>query len=202
MPFQSVPDTAEVIATFEYEGRQSICTFYARFTGTYDLADLTDLATAVDAAIAAGIAPQMTEAQSYIGVTARGLEFENDQAVFVGTPTSGSAAVSALPPNASLAIQRLSGLTGRSARGRIFVPFLNQSAMQTDRNFVTSTFANNWVALLDDVNAAMVSEGWTPVIVSRFTGGVKRAFGATFPIINWAVRDLNVDSQRRRLKPD
>jgi len=203
MTFQSVPDTAEVLVTFDYEGRGSLFTLYGKYTGAYDLTALQDLADAVDGAVGAGIAALMTAAQDYTGTTVRGLEFENDQvAVSIAGVVSGSVSAAALPPNVTLAIRRVSGLTGRSARGRIYIPFLNQNFMQTDRNFVTQAAADAWVALLDDIDTAMIGAGWTPVIVSRYTNGAPRVFGATFNIAGWNYNDLNVDSQRRRLKPD
>lgn len=201
--FQSVPDTVEIILHFEYEGRGSIITLYGKYSGAYDQAALDDLADAVNDAVILDVQPLMTAAQSYTGVDVRGLNDENDFASGIVTGgLAGTVSAAALPPNVSLAIKRVSAFTGRSARGRIFVPFLNQNFMQTDRNFVTQAAADAWVDLLDALDTVLLGEGWTPVIVSRYSGGALRTFGITFPIISWQYGDLNVDSQRRRLKPD
>lgn len=204
MAFQQVPDTAEAVAQFSYEGRISVITFYALKSAGYDLGDLENLADAVDDVISTNVPPLLTPAQTYLGVNVRGLDQENDLATSIShsPAVAGTVQGAALPPNVTLAIKRLSGLTGRSARGRIFIPYLNQNFMQTDRNFVTQAAADDWVDLLNAVNNACTAISWTPVIVSRFAGGVQRAVALTFEIENWVVSDLNVDSQRRRLKPD
>lgn len=102
------------------------------------------------------------------------------------------------PNNATIALKRTSGLSGRSARGRIY--WMGLAEGHTDgTNFVTTSSANNMVSWLENLDLAVAAEGVTPVIVSRFTEGAPRVEGITFPITDWSYSDTRVDTQRGRL---
>jgi hypothetical protein len=104
-----------------------------------------------------------------------------------------------MPLNVTLAIKRISGLTGRSARGRIFWSVIPISGMQLDRNYVTQAWRDDAVAACNGLSVLGIGAGWLPVIVSRFSGGAKRPTGVTFPLTAYTTTDLRVDSQRNRL---
>lgn len=102
------------------------------------------------------------------------------------------------PNNATFALKRTSGFSGRSARGRIFWMGISENMTNGD-NFMQSTVADDMVDWLLNLDLAVAAEGVTPVIVSRFNGGAPRTTGVTFPIADWSYSDLRLDTMRGRL---
>jgi len=109
----------------------------------------------------------------------------------------GAHATDMQPGNVTLAFQRSSGLSGRSARGRIYWQGIPEGVVTT--NYVTSSFANAVVAALESTDAIAVALDWIPVIVSLYEDLAPRAAGVTFNILTWKWVDLTIDSMRRRL---
>jgi hypothetical protein len=141
-----------------------------------------------------------TDQVSYTGTLVRGLQdindfegFDNDKAGPGGDVSPGS------PGNVTIAIKRASGLTGRSARGRTFWIGLPVDQLDTNKNTVIQADADAIVAAVDEVRLDIIEQGWVPVIVSRFSLGVKRDEGETFEWLASSIVDREVDSQRRRL---
>jgi len=200
MAFQSVPETAEIVITYLHQAEQMVSTMHAQLVGGYSISTLQLLADAVDAAMPTTFLLQQSVEAQYINTTVRGLELENDQEAIANANTGpGLLAGIALPGNVTLSVKKGSGLTGRSARGRLFWIGLNRSQLQTNENFVLTASTLAIVAVVEGMRVAIAATTWTPVIVSRFTGGLKRATGKTFPwTVTSAVNDT-VDSQRGRL---
>lgn len=200
MAFQSVPDTAEVVVRYTYGGQNIVNTFYARYFGEYDLDALQELADVTDAWVTSELKPLLASNLTYVGVDVRGLEFENDNTATANAGAGlGTNAGAVVAPQYSFAIKRLSGLTGRSARGRIYIPPPPASALQADKNFVLAAYADPWVTALEQLTADWATILWTAVIVSRISDGAVRTFGIVFPIIGWEYDNLRGDTQRRRL---
>lgn len=104
----------------------------------------------------------------------------------------------AMPGNVAWAVKFNTGSSGRSYRGRAYVPCTRANV---DDNVVLLSFATNWVAGFAALITALASDApdWTWVVLSRVTGGVPRPDGVGTPITTIGWSDLNVDSQRRRL---
>lgn len=200
MAYQRVPETAEITVNFTVNAIPQQNTFYARKSGGYSTADLAALAGAVDAAVGTYWLDDMTTAALYVKTVVRGLDLEFDQIVEdVGSTGPGTQPTSEQPANVSFAIKKLSGLTGRSARGRIYVIGMYESAFGADTNYVTSAYAAQWAGNVDQIRVAINTIGWTPVLVSRYSGGTKRPEGITFVWTGSTYTDLRVDSRRDRL---
>jgi hypothetical protein len=174
-------------------------TFYFTQAGAWALEELQSLADAVDDVWAELGLPLFSTAYTYMYTKATDLREEialqalQDAGSGVGTASgSGEAA------NVSFAVKRQSGFTGRSARGRVFLPALSTSQF-VSVNHVSSDYGNYAVALMEAIDAAALLESWVGVICSRFNAGVQRAHGVTFPIVTWSYTDTRVDSQRGRL---
>lgn len=200
MAFQSVPSTAEIVIEYSQNGKPLINTLYAEKPGGYDLADLTALAFVVDGNVAAAWLPDQTQDTSYVQTTIRGLEFENDQVVSKN-PGAGSGGIlsDGLPNNVTIAIKKSSGQTGRSARGRMYWIGIPAEKLTSNENFVDTAYVTDIVDNMDSMRGSIDGSVWTPVLVSRFSNGLKRSTGKLFPwISNSAVNEV-VDSQRGRL---
>ncbi len=200
MAFQAVPDGAEIVIQYLVNLQVMKNVLHAFKPGGYNLTDLTTLATIVDANVATAWLPDQTLDAAYINTTVRGLAAENDQEVSVNASAGvGLLATQALPGNVTLAIKKTSGLTGRSARGRVYWIGLAREQLDTNENFTTIAAKDAIVANVNSMRGSISGTVWTAAIVSRFLNGVKRATGVTFEWTGTEAVNTAIDSQRRRL---
>ena len=199
MAFQSVPETAQItVVCSPTAGKDAVMTFYARKSGGYNLAALQALATTVDGWGATPFRPTISNAWTYLRTEVRGLEFENDQVAESNAGTGvGGLASPRLPSNVTLAVKRASGLTGRSARGRVYWIGLGEGDVANDE--VLQVRVDAIVSALNNLHAAIILTAWENVVVSRRNAGVVRPVGVTFPFGGWSVTNNMTDSQRGRL---
>ncbi|KKL06218.1 hypothetical protein LCGC14_2598240 [marine sediment metagenome] len=200
MAFQKVVDAAEIV--IEYVGNAQVLknVIHASKSGGYVLADLTALAVAVDANITAAWLGNQTQDVSYVQTIVRGLALENDLEAIDNTGAAAGGVLSkGLPGNVTLAIKRTSGLTGRSARGRLYWIGIPAAQLSIDENVVDTTAVADIVSNVESMRASINATVWTPAIVSRFTNGVARSEGKLFTWTGSSAVNNNVDSQRRRL---
>lgn len=110
---------------------------------------------------------------------------------------AGKANSNAAPNNVSLCVTHRTAARGRSFRGRTYVVGL-QSASITQNTVATLT-TNSVSAAFDALrDGTTISEGVFS-ICSRFSGNAPRLSGVLTPVVDSVLRDLQVDSQRRRL---
>jgi len=199
MAFQSVPNTAEAVVQLLINGENVVLTFYGWRAAGYDQDDIDALAATMDAWVTAELIPAISSSAAYVGVAVRGLELINDNFAFDATGADvGDAAFQPLPNNVAFSVKRFSGLTGRSARGRVYLP-LTTNDPDTNENYIKSAAAVFYVAALNEVRVFMALEGWTEVIVSRVTNGAPRTVGEVFFVTGYTNVDLRLDTMRRRL---
>ncbi len=202
MAFQAVVDTVEIDLIFTENGETLQNVFYAKLPGGYLLADLVALAVAVDGAMASHFLPQQVIECFYARTEIRGLAVQNDLTTTNNTSAGvGILAGGALPNNVTLAVKKESGLTGRSARGRCYWIGAVATALDAaNENKFTVAYTASIVAAVDRIRVVVPTVGlWEAVLVSRFTGGLPRAFGLTFPWVSSVAVNEVVDSQRGRL---
>lgn len=202
MAFQPVVDTVEIDMIFTQNGVTAQNVFYAQLVGGYALADLEAMAARIDLQWDGTWKARQTAETAYLRTEVRGLAVENDLVATdntfagVGTHIGG-----AFPNNVTFAIKKESGLTGRSARGRTYWIGVPGSEVEPlDENMLKAAYTALVVAAVDDIREAIATVGlWDPVLVSRFSGGVKRTAGKTFPWIASTNVDDRIDTQRGRL---
>lgn len=204
MGFQRVPDTAQISIVFTYNGETCINTMYAEKAGGYSLGDLQALAAQVDVQVGSSFLHLQPPEVSYVKSEVRGLDQENDlvaeDSTNAGPGTETSLAVS---NQVTFSIKKGSGLTGRSARGRVYWIGIPRSKLDgADENQLLAAYAAELVDAIEDQRVGINAvTGWEAVLVSRFQGGAKRTEGTTFPWTTTTNVDTRVDTQRRRL-PD
>lgn len=199
MPFQRVPDTVEIIVEGVSGDQQIINTFYGQKDGGYTLADLINLADDVDTWVGTDWLPLLSAAYTYLRTTVRGLNAAIDLiATADASAGAGTVTGTSQANNVCLAVKRSSGMTGRGARGRIFVPNIADANLSDD-NHVSSTFAAAIVEALTVLDTVISAADFLPVIVHRVSGGVPLTEAVVFTLVEWVVTDLVVDSMRRRL---
>jgi hypothetical protein len=114
------------------------------------------------------------------------------------SPQSGAVNDALLPNSVTLAIKFGSGLTGRSRRGRLYLVGLGEASVTG--NAIAQIAADNLVgAVVDAIEAIEAAQQVEHVVVSYCGDGAWRTSALVTPISSYAVVDLNVDSQRRRL---
>lgn len=199
MAFQSVPGAAEAVVVMTCNGETITNTFYGHRDDPYDQGDVDALAEQVDDWVGTEYLPLLSSTLTYVETNVRGLEDIND---FFGSADAesgvGGIAIAPFPNSVTIAISRRSGFTGRSARGRVYIP-LHTSVVDTNENFMNATAAAEFVSAFGALGAYFTIAGWDNVIVSRYANGVARAAGVVFDITQWAFADLELDTQRRRM---
>lgn len=172
--------------------------FYEKLTLPTD-ADLEALVEDISGAVVANWVEEFPADWVGTSVYAKGLTTAIDVQALNGdiNGLTGTYPSEGAPGNVTIAIKRLSGLTGRSSRGRIYWQALPMGVLVN--NTVSAAAVLRYIDAIEAVDAAAVALGWTPVIVSRQQAGVVLTTGITYPIVTWQVDDVNIDSQRRRL---
>jgi len=200
MAFQSVPLTASAFVAFDVNGQTVGYTLYFRKSGGYAPGDLDDLAADVDGWVGGEVLPIISNQVLYLSTTVRGLENEEDYvSLNVDHQGYGSVNTTPLPGQVTMAFKRLSGQTGRSARGRIYWVGLGQVDLPANENNISATSITAIVTALLEIATYVVTHGWIEVIVSRYHESMKRSTAQTLPVTDWTFTDNTVDTQRRRL---
>jgi hypothetical protein len=115
------------------------------------------------------------------------------------TPRAGTSGSAPLPGNVTFAFKLASAFTGRSARGRLYMPGL--AASNTSGGYANSgwvVYAQSKLQMLPGLLAA-ANPNWQWVITSYRTDKAWRTYGKNFVITNVTYTDLALDCQRRRL---
>lgn len=202
MAFQSVPDVAQISIIYSMNGAIMENTFYAHHPGGYSLANLEALAADIDTAVDVVWLARQTLDCTYLRTEVRGLDEENDLVATDATNTGpGTATQGGFPNQVTYAIKKVSGKTGRSARGRTYWIGIPQDKSQAaNESLIEEAYRDFIVAAVDVIRTNIASVGtWEAVLVSRFADGVKRDEGVTFPWIGTTFVDDVFDTQRGRL---
>lgn len=201
MTFQSVPDTVAVELRYRMRLKPMENILYFHYDVPYDVNDLEELAQLIKGGWIADAKPNLSADLTLDEVYAKSLNLPIDiqHSEFVIPPEAGSVVVEAEPSNVALCISLRSGLTGRSARGRIYVPGIPGSVVVGD--VVTTGFGAAMLNWLDTMRTELAGLTTPPtwVIVSRRTAGAERPTGVTFPVATAIITDYTVASQRGRL---
>ncbi len=202
MAFQPVIDTVQIDTIYTLNGEPVQNVMYAELEGGYILSDLTALAVQVDAQIAGNYLALQAPEAIYLRTEVRGLAEENDLFAFEDAGTGpGTQATAALPNNVTLSIKKTSGLTGRSARGRLYWIGIPVGALNpNNENLLSGTYVDEIVDEIEEMRINISAVGnWEPVLVSRFTNGAARSEGKTFPWTGVVAVNVVIDTQRGRL---
>lgn len=201
MPFQPAPDIAEVEIRMTLQGVpvENVLHFVSLSGFPWDIGLITSLAQDALQHWSDTILQAQCTALSLNSVLAKDLssEFAPTFEAFPLVPVSGVLTGPAMPNQSAVVLTKRSGLTGRSARGRLYHCGFTED--QVSGNFIADAYADvvneayqTFVQLMADDDAQMV-------ILSRSTGGVPRPAGIAFTMISIGLRNNRIDSQRRRM---
>jgi len=198
MAFQSADNCAEADVIFLGTSTRMSMTFHFFKSGGYDQTALNDLATLMDDWAGTFFIPLLSPELTYLQVDVRGLELINDLTATENASTGvGTLTGEPAPAMLCFAVTRRSNFTGRSARGRVYFP-VTQGMFGTNEDFIDAGVAADIVDALNEIKPAALAESWVHVVLSRFTGGVKRGTALPFGIVEYLFNDLELDTQRRR----
>jgi hypothetical protein len=171
---------------------------YFRRTGSWGLPELQAGATTLATAWVNDVLPLLMQFTRFIRVEARGERAQTDVSfqLVPATPPVSTRAGDGLPYHVAFCVTHLTGFTGRANRGRTYFGPLSEGDQQY--SLLNQSVANAFVASLESIRSLMAAQGWEHVVVSRFLNKVRRAQGATIPVIGYRYYDLVLDTQRRR----
>lgn len=200
MAFIPVANTAQCELIYNYQGQICQNVLHFEYVSTVGGTELVNLANDLISWYTASIAVRVNDQVELTGVVAIDMTAQNAEAVEVGASVTGSRGtptVNPLPNNVTVAVKKVTGLRGRSYRGRLYHVGLDDA--QVSGNVLDSTTASGFAS---GYNALVVypwtDTGWTYVVVSKYSGNAPRTAGVTTPVLSHTV-DLTIDSQRRRL---
>lgn len=203
MPFQPVPGGIEIV--IEYVGPEQtrmVNVFHARWAGGGAVGPglLTLVSAQVDAWVIANWKPIASQGYGVVGFTLKSLETAEApvQQFTYGSPQMGLYNSPAMPNNVTLAVKLLTGLSGRSARGRTYYVGLGEGNVLG--NFVVAPTTIAIQAMFEALRTKIATVADVSLaVLSRQTGGVVRPQGVMYTVIQIALGDSRIDTQRRRL---
>jgi hypothetical protein len=199
MAFQPVPDTARfAVRVRSGLGDDVINVLYFRRQGAWGLPELEAAAQALATVWVNDIMTSISGSSALFSIQARGERVQDDVAFeyVLPSPVSGSRTGDALPAQCAFCVTHLTGLVGRSNRGRTyFGPLAEQD---TVGDLLVAARADAFRNGLVSVRNIMGNAGWTHVVVSRVRNKVRLPTAITVPVIGYRYTDRVIDTQRRR----
>lgn len=205
-----VPQCAQITLDWTLDGGKiAHNVLYGRYSGGFTATQTT--ASQIFAALNSGaawteMATHLSVDTSFSGVSIRDVNTPNQALVTsLGAAVAGTAPAAALPNEVALVVTLRTAQTGRSNRGRMFIP--GWAAGETQNGNIASAFVvstlGTWAA---SIASALSGAGFTWVIGQReraaYTGSTGTQHPAraanSVPITSTVVRDNHWDSQRRR----
>lgn len=193
MPITAFPNVARVEVRATLDGQQVENTFKVLYSLGIDQAALDALASLTISTWNTGALTLYSNLVTMREVVCTDLTagsgLQSTQAFAPGI--IGTNGGNALPNNVTFSVKRITGLSGRSNRGRVYW-FGMTDAQVTSANQVTNTFKTNVVDFLTSYDNDLTLANFEEVIASGATGNINgvRAYVAA---------DDTLDSQRRRL---
>lgn len=206
MPFVPVPGVVQVDVIYLWDSQRVENTMYFEKGDGWSLADIEDLLDNIRTFIGTELLPSLTSAIQLIELIGRLLDTASSIgfSLPINPPESGSIAAESMPNNVTYTVSLKTGLTGRSFRGRNYVPGMHVDAVTG--NTVTSGFRSAVLNFYTALLTWAAANGTPMVVVSRYSGvnpttgkPIPRTTGVATPIVSVTTFDSTVDSQRRRL---
>jgi hypothetical protein len=200
MAFIPVADTAEVVMTYTLPNGNVAKNVYNIREALISVWNPAQLQFLIDEFVTwedTVARAQRTNQVTLTKVEARDLSAPDSFIVENAVSLAGTQPVAGLPANVTFAVKSVTGLAGRTHRGRTYWVGLWETAVSGD--FLLVAVANNIQAALNTLRTGMVPNGWAMVVVSRTLNGVPRVAGLATDISSWQYLDTRVDTQRRRL---
>lgn len=201
MAFQAVPQGALIVVQGTLDGQEVVNTlgFSWGTPGLIGAAALQSITTGLADYWGLNMLPLLPAQYTMGVVTGRVLDQQGGPIYEEtgGVGATGGRAGNLLPNNCSLVISFRTGLGGATNRGRNYWCGLLEA--DVTGSLVNAVYAGNVATMYNDmVGASQIEAGWTWSVISR-KELIPAGPGRAVPITTAIMRDLRVDSQRRRL---
>jgi hypothetical protein len=206
MAFVPVPGVIQVDVIYLWSGQRVENTLYFQKGDGWTLPQIIDWVDQLNTLISEELMPLLNNSIQFIELIARLLDTASSigYSLPISPAVSGGVAGEGMPNNVTYTISLKTGLTGRSFRGRNFVPGLSPD--NVNGNTIASGFRTGILAFYNELRALAESTGNPLVVVSRYSGvnpttgkPIPRVEGIATEVISITTFDDIVDSQRRRL---
>lgn len=200
-PFIPAPNCASVELIYLAAGQIIENTFHVKKSTPYSFSDLQAIRTIFntwDQTTLSGIRATTT-VLTRIRTKSLDTSSSATEDYTLPTPRAGSAGAAALPLNVTFCFRCITGLAGRSYRGRLYHAGIPSNYLGATINEISASWANTYVSYLTNLMSTLLTAGHTMVVVSYRNDKAWRTTAAATPITQWGYADLYLDSQRRRL---
>jgi hypothetical protein len=206
MPFVPVPNTIEVDINYLQDSQVLQNTLYFENPIGWDAGEIGGFLTALRTLIVSDLMPLLSASIQVFELVGKLLDAASSVGftLAVSPPVSGGDINEAMPNHVSYAISFKTGLSGRSFRGRNYVPGLTTASVEG--NVISSATRTGLLDFYTTVLDMATTASVIMVVVSRYSGidpvtkkPIPRVTGITTPILSFSTADLVIDSQRRRL---
>jgi hypothetical protein len=198
MPFQAVPNVAQVRCEGIVDGCQTINDLCFEITGgAIDPVNINTLTNAVGNWFSTNLAPDLSDNWATVRTVGIDLGSPTGPTASVGLGAAGGVSTEAAPNNVAACISLRTAQRGRSGHGRNYIPGIPNSLITL--NTLDTGFMGNLVATyLLLVGAGTFLPGWQFVLVSRRTASALRPTGVAIPITDVLFTNPSVRSMRSR----
>jgi hypothetical protein len=199
MAFQPVPDVARFALVHQSGvGDELVNVLYFRRQGNWGLQDLEAAAQVLAQAWVNEIMTNLSSETRFYRIQSRGERVQDDVSFefVLPTPAAGTRPGEAVPFQCAFCVTHLTGLVGRSNRGRTYFGYLSEA--DNNNGLLAVARANGLRNGLAAVRTIMANAGWTHVVVSRVRNKTRLNVAVTVPVIGYKYTDLIIDTQRRR----
>lgn len=198
--FIPFPSCCEANIQFALQGIPAEITLGFRNTDDeeYTASDLADLASVLQEYLVTPLAVLQTTAVNYVNIHMRALGSDSGAVDDLPLTNAGSASGAGVTNQASLTVTFLTGIAGRSYRGRNYIGGLPNSQLgnlHTWGNTVLTAVLGVYEGMDEHLAAASSSH----VVLSRYLDKVPRETGHAQDVIGYRPNSL-VATQRRRLR--
>lgn len=199
MAFVPALNTAKIEIAYTQQDSNAVNILWARDeTGAPDATRLQTLAETVRDEFMTGMMNNLSNQLDLDYIRCTAWNQPEDEQYTLNVNDTGSILTGVSPANVALVMSWRTGLTGRSRRGRSYIPGIpeeNLSGNQAGSALITAFLVNAGAYLV-----GLAAENFTPVVASFISNGVARASALLTPITGVLVNS-RVDTQRRRLPP-
>jgi len=198
MPFQPVPNTAQVDVLMQVDSQTVENVYHVRKDTPWSSSELDSLLTLFSNWMVVYFLDNVSNQLTFNNLEAKDLTTSSG---FVANlpiipPVTGNIDAEPMPNEVSICLSARTGRAGRSFRGRTFVPAIPRTVVAL--NVITTGYATDLLTAQNQLSTELNAEGWALVVVSRVQGGVTLATAETTAVTEYILVDRGVDSMKSR----
>jgi len=198
MAFIPTANTVKITLEFNLHGELCVNVYYATLSSPITTVNLTQIATIVKDWWIASAADFLSQDLTLTKVVAMDVSVEDGFQVTMteDLPAPGGITTASLANQVALVVSKHTLFTGRSSRGRAYIPGL--AAASVSSNAVSATVQVGLIAAHGQLQTDLFAVPANLVVVSFWDNGVQRTAGRPRGIASYSANN-RVDTQRRRL---